>query len=265
MLLKVATALLAVAAVSLFLLQLASTEAASALLVVGVGVDTDTTGWPARITVAVVVTVATSVWLCCLRETGEGPMGGVIQKENADEAKGVAGLEGAKNTELAKPPGDSSGGPARLICKPCVDAAPSTGVADSAAQEALAEATSEGDCDKISEMISSGTAVINGTTAVDLDDGSGEAETQQWTALHVAARMGLVDAARLLLDLGSDPSFTAAQGGLTPLMVAIIGSSGRVVNLHCLPLSSPSQHHNRVLINTSHLALVAARTSSRCC
>ena len=86
MLLKVATALLAVAAVSLFLLQLASTEAASALLVAAVGVDTDTTGWPARITVAVVVTVATSVWLCCLWEPGEDPVERESETEDADEA-----------------------------------------------------------------------------------------------------------------------------------------------------------------------------------
>ena len=97
-----------------------------------------------------------------------------------------------------------------------------------AAQEALSEAAAAGECETIVSLLQSGTATVNGTTPVNLDDGSGDALlVEDWTALHVAARMGQLEAARVLLDHGAEPDMVARAGATTPLMVAIIGSSGR--------------------------------------
>ena len=104
-----------------------------------------------------------------------------------------------------------------------------------AAQEKLADATTEGDLDLMAQLLTEGVAKVNGTTVVfsgsSAEDGDQDAdpaagvESNQWTPLHIAVATHQLEAATLLLDRGADPSFVAyTKNGLTALMVAVMGS-----------------------------------------
>jgi ankyrin repeat protein len=91
---------------------------------------------------------------------------------------------------------------------------PAAVIGDGGSASQLAQATLQGDGAAAARLLAAG-ADPNASMSVRLPSG----EVYQTTALFVAASDGLVEAARLLLDAGADPSCAASDGG-TPLMVA---------------------------------------------
>ena len=109
-----------------------------------------------------------------------------------------------------------------------------------AAQEALADATAEGNLGNMAELLDGGLAKVNSTSAVNLynvdgeSSGAAEPETEILTPLHIAAQIHDIKAVTLLLDRGAQPSFTAyTKRSLTPLMMAVMMSpdDADIVNL----------------------------------
>ena len=112
-----------------------------------------------------------------------------------------------------------------------------------AAQEALADATAEGNLGNMAELLDGGLAKVNSTSAVNLYNVDGESsgapeqaepETEMLTPLHIAAQIHDIKAVTLLLDRGAQPSFTAyTKRSLTPLMMAVMMSpdDADIVNL----------------------------------
>ena len=101
------------------------------------------------------------------------------------------------------------------------------GKAAGAAQDALADATVQGDLGKIAELLEAGEAKVKSTSVIELNmgDGSDGSDYQMLTALHIAAQMHNKEAAEFLLDRGADPSFCAyTKRGFTPLMMAVMTS-----------------------------------------
>ena len=100
----------------------------------------------------------------------------------------------------------------------------------SAAQAELSDATARGDTKRMIGLLDAGLAKVNGTTVVQdhTSDEEDEPDEEDWTSLHVGARMGQKSALNLLLDRGANPNQTEGgkKGGTTPLMAAILGSDG---------------------------------------
>ena len=114
-----------------------------------------------------------------------------------------------------------------------------------AAQEALADATAEGDLLQMAELLDAGLAKVNSTSAVtvqNLDGEDGEdpekAEPIEMmlTPLHIAAQVHNIEAVTLLLDRGAQPGFKAytdSSREATPLIMAVMTSpdDADIVNL----------------------------------
>ncbi len=104
-------------------------------------------------------------------------------------------------------------------------------------------------------------ALLKGLSDVDKKLSSGE------TALHLAARHGLTDAAKKLLDRKADPQPTNKKKQ-TPLDLAIVGGHTEVANL-LIPLLEVTEHHalgGRLLIHwaaSNNMAEATAALLSR--
>lgn len=101
------------------------------------------------------------------------------------------------------------------------------GKAADVAQDALADATAQGDLGKMAELLDAGEAKVNSTSVIEINMGNGSDETehQVLTALHIAAQMHNKEATEFLLDRDADPSFCAyTKRGFTPLMMAVMTS-----------------------------------------
>lgn len=145
---------------------------------------------------------------------------------------------------------DQSGHSARTLKSAVAKDLRTRGLLATEAQEALADATAQGDLSKMVELLKAGVAKVNSTSVVNLGDDSddsesdddeeaeadgddeeeeeeeAEPEAHMWTALHIAAQVHSLKASTLLLDRGANPNFTAyTKKALTPLMVAVMSSA----------------------------------------
>lgn len=108
----------------------------------------------------------------------------------------------------------------------------------SAAQEALADATAEGDVAAMTDLLKAGLAKVNSTVSVAGTDEDDQAEAHQWPSLHIAAQTANIETVTFLLDKGADPNFSAyTKKSLTTLMVAVM--SGSVLSCSSRHVSSP--------------------------
>ena len=116
----------------------------------------------------------------------------------------------------------------------------------SAAQEALADASAEGDVAAMTDLLDAGLAKVNSTSEVSIStevsvagtDEDDQAEAHQWPSLHIAAQIANIETVTFLLDKGADPNFSAyTKKSLTTLMVAVM--SGSVLSCSSRHVSSP--------------------------
>jgi serine/threonine-protein phosphatase 6 regulatory ankyrin repeat subunit B len=103
---------------------------------------------------------------------------------------------------------------------------PAAEAGDGGLADQLLMAALEGDGAAVSRLLAAGASP---NASVSARDASGE--VVQTTALCAAADFGRLEAARLLLDAGADPSFGAGAGIITPLMAAAAHGNLEVLRL----------------------------------